>query len=81
MRATQPKTANSVRTICLPKETVNLVVQEHEKHPYNPYRFPSPVTGRMYGTNCIGRLHKTLLKKAGIAENLPFHGLRHTLAT
>ncbi len=79
MRVTQPKTANSVRTICLPKETANLLVQEHEKHP--PYMFPSPVTGRMYGPDCIGRLHKTLLKKAGITESLPFHGLRHTFAT
>ncbi len=42
VRVTQPKTANSVRTICLPKETVDLLVQEHEKHPSNPYMFPSP---------------------------------------
>lgn len=45
VRVTQPKTASSVRTICLPKETVDLLVQEHEKHPSNPYMFPSPVTG------------------------------------
>ena len=81
VRVSQPKTANSVRTICLPKETVDLLVQEHEKHPSNPYMFPSPVTGKMYGPDCIGRLHKTLLRKAGISENLPFHGLRHTFAT
>ena len=81
VKLTQPKTANSVRTICLPQETVDLLVQEHEKHPSNPYMFPSPVTGKMYGPDCIGRLHKTLLKKAGITENLPFHGLRHTFAT
>ena len=81
VQVTQPKTANSVRTICLPQETVDLLVQEHEKHPSNPYMFPSPVTGKMYGPDCIGRLHKTLLKKAGITENLPFHGLRHTFAT
>ena len=81
VRVTEPKTANSVRTIILPKETVDLLVQEHAKHPENPYMFPSPVTGRMYGPDCIGRLHKTLLKKAGITENIPFHGLRHTFAT
>ena len=80
VKVTQPKTANSVRTICLPQETVDLLVQEYAKHPENPYMFPSPVTGRMYGLDCIGRLHKNLLKKAGIAENIPFHGLRHTLA-
>lgn len=81
VRVTQPKTANSVRTICLPQETVDLLMQEHEKHPSNPYMFPSPVTGRMYGPDCIGRLHKTLLRKAGITENFLFHGLRHTFAT
>ena len=43
--------------------------------------FPSPVTGRLYGPDCLGRLHKNLLKKAGITDNIPFHGLRHTCAT
>ena len=46
VRVTQPKTANSVRTIILPEETVELLVQEHAKHPDNPVMFPSPVTGR-----------------------------------
>ena len=27
------------------------------------------------------QIHKNLLKKAGITENIPFHGLRHTFAT
>ena len=43
--------------------------------------FPSPVTGEMYGPDCVGRLHKTLLKKAGITEKVRFHDLRHTYAT
>ena len=81
VKVTQPKTANSMRTIYLPRETVNLLVQEHSKHPGNPIMFPSPVTGKLYGSDCIGRLHKNLLKKAGITENIPFHGLRHTFAT
>ena len=77
VKVTQPKTANSVRTIYLPKETVDILVQEHAKHPSNPIMFPSPVTGKLYGPDCLGRLHKNLLKKAGITENIPFHGLRH----
>ena len=81
VKVTQPKTANSVRTIFLPKETVDLLIQEHAKHPTNPIMFPSPVTGKLYGPDCIGRLHKNLLRKAGITENIPFHGLRHTFAT
>ena len=81
VRVTQPKTANSVRTICLPKETVDLLVQEHARHPSSPVMFPSPVTGQMYSPDSMGRLHKTLLKKAGITESIPFHGLRHTFAT
>ena len=80
VKVTQPKTANSVRTIYLPRETVDLLIREHTKHPGNPIMFPSPATGRLYGPDCIGRLHKTLLKKAGITENIPFHGLRHTSA-
>lgn len=78
---TQPKTANSVRAICLPQEIIDLLLPEHSKHPSNPIMFPSPVTGRLYGPDCIGRLHKTLLKKAGITESIPFHGPRHTFAT
>ena len=81
VRVTQPKTANSVRTIILPKETVDLLVQEHAKHPDNPVMFPSPVTGKMYGPDCVGRPHKTLMKKAGLTENVTLHGLRHTYAT
>lgn len=81
IKVTQPKTSNSVRTVYLPKETVDLLVKEHRKHPFNPYMFPSPVTGMMYGPDCVGRLHKTLLKKAGIAEKIRFHDLRHTYAT
>ena len=81
VKVTPPKTANSIRTIYLPQETVDLLVQEHCKHPFNPYMFPSPVTGEMYGPDCVGRLHKTLLNKAGIEEHVRFHDLRHTFAT
>ena len=43
--------------------------------------FPSLVSGKMYGPDCVGRLHKTLMKKAGLTENVTLHGLRHTYAT
>lgn len=46
VKVTQPKTANSMRAIYLPKETVDLPVEEHRKHIFNKYMFPSPVTGR-----------------------------------
>ena len=81
MKVTQPKTKNSVRAIHLPKETVDLLIKEHGKHIFNKYMFPSPVTGEMYVPDCVGRLHKTLLKKAGITEKVRFHDLRHTFAT
>ena len=32
VKVTQPKTSNSVRTVYLPKETVDLLVKEHRKH-------------------------------------------------
>ena len=33
VKVNPPKTANSVRTIYLPKETITLLIQEHAKHP------------------------------------------------
>ena len=77
---TQPKTSNAVRTLAIPQKTVDLLVEEHARHPDNPYLFPSPVTGGMYGPDCVGRIHKKLLKKAGL-EDLRFHDLRHSFAT
>ena len=80
LRVTQPKTSNAVRTLVIPQKTVDLLVEEHARHPDNPYLFPSPVTGGMYGPDCVGRIHKKLLKKAGL-EDLRFHDLRHSFAT
>ena len=36
------KTQNSIRTIAIPKQAVDMLVEEHKKHPGNPYMFPSP---------------------------------------
>jgi integrase len=48
----------------------------HELHPDNPYMFPSPVTGTMYHPDAAGRIHRKLLREAGI-EPVRFHDLRH----
>ena len=40
-----PKTDNSMRKIALSKETMELLKQEHGKHPGNPYLFPVVVPG------------------------------------
>ena len=35
----------------------------------------------MYGPDCVARIHKKLLAKAGIEEHVRFHDLRRTFAT
>lgn len=76
----KPKTQHSIRTLIIPQQAVDLLVQEHNLHPNNPYMFPSPTTGTMYGPETVARIHKSLLKDAGL-EDCRFHDLRHTFAT
>lgn len=76
----QPKTENSIRAVSIPQEAVDLLVEEHKKHPDNPYMFPSPKTGGMYYPDSVVNLHKKLLQDAGL-EHIRFHDLRHTFAT
>lgn len=78
--ATRPKTETSIRKLPLPQEAVDLLIQEHEKHPDNPYMFPSRSTGGMYNPDSVVNLHSRILKKAGLGH-LRFHDLRHTFAT
>ena len=76
----RPKTETSVRRVSIPQEAVDLLIQEHEKHPENPYMFPSPITSEMYYPDSVVKLHEKILKDAGL-EHIRFHDLRHTFAT
>ena len=76
----RPKTGNSIREVSIPQDAVELLKQEHAKHPDNPWMFPSGRTGEMYHPDSIVTLHKRILKDAGL-EHIRFHDLRHTFAT
>lgn len=76
----RPKTETSVRQVSIPQDAVDLLIQEHSKHPDNPYMFPSPVTGEMYHPDSVVKLHEKILKDANL-EHIRFHDLRHTFAT
>lgn len=76
----RPKTKTSIRTISIPQVAVDLLKQEHAKHPDNLNMFPSPMTGGMYHPDSIVNLHKKILKDAGL-DYVRFHDLRHTFAT
>ena len=75
-----PKTPNSIRTGLLPEDTVKLLVEEHARHPANPYLFPSPRTGETWDPDGFRRLHDRIIKEIG-AEHVRFHDMRHTFAT
>ena len=75
-----PKTRNSVRTLAVPQQAVDLLITEHKKHSRNSYLFPSPKTGTMYDPDAFRRTHDKILKAIG-AEHIRFHDLRHTFAT
>lgn len=72
----EQKTDNSIRLVSIPQEAVTLLRQEHDKHPDNPYLFPSPVTGEMYHPDSVVNIHKKILRDAGL-PHVKFHALRH----
>ena len=75
-----PKTQNSIRTLAIPQQAVELLIKEHQKHPGNPYMFPSPKTGTMFDPDSFRHTHDKILKAIG-AEHIRFYDLRHTFAT
>ena len=72
----QPKTKNSLRLLTLPESTVQILVEEHEKHLDNPYMFPSPKTGEMLDPASFRAMHDRILEAIG-AEHVRFHDMRH----
>ena len=80
LELTRPKTETSVREVSIPQEAVDLLIQEHAKHPESPYLFPSGTTGEMYHPDSIATLHKRILKDAGLPR-IRLHDLRHTFAS
>ena len=72
----QPKTPNSTRKLAIPQRAVELLVEEHGKHPHSPYLFVSPKTGTMFDPDSFRHTHEKILKAIG-AEHIRFHDLRH----
>ena len=74
-----PKTRNSIRTLAIPQQAVDLLIAEHKNYPRNPYLFPSPKTGTMYDPDAFRRTHDKISKAIG-TEHIRFHDLRHAVA-
>ncbi len=72
----QPKTPNSIRKLAIPQRAVELLVEEHAKHPHSPHLFVSPKTGTMFDPDSFRHTHEKILKAIG-AEHISFHDLRH----
>ena len=76
-----PKTEKrEMKVLPVSQQAVDLLVEEHKKHPGNPYMFPSPKTGGMFDPDSFRHTHEKILKAIG-AEHIRFHDLRHTFAT
>ena len=61
----QPKTPNSIRKLAIPQRAVELLVEEHAKHPHSPYLFVSPKTGTMFDPDSFRHTHEKILKAIG----------------
>lgn len=67
------------RIIRLPRQTVQLLEQEHAGHPSSPYMFQHPGTLKPYSPNMVRLLHKRITEQAGL-DHIRFVDLRHTCA-
>ena len=76
----EEKRTISVSKISIPESAIELLQQEHKKHPDSPWMFPSPRTREMYHPDSIAKLHEKILRDTGL-EHIRFHDLRHTFAT
>ena len=76
LMVSQPKTPNSIRKLAIPQRAVELLVEEHAKHPHSPHLFVSPKTGTMFDPDSFRHTHEKILKAIG-AEHIRFHDLRH----
>ena len=52
----------SIRILAIPQQAIDLLIEEHKKHPDNPYMFPSPKTGAMYDPDPFRHTHEKLLE-------------------
>ena len=62
----RPKTGSSICEVSIPRDAVELLEQEHAKHPNNPWMFPSGRTGEMHLPDSVVNLHKRIRKDAGL---------------
>ena len=64
------------RTIGLPLE---LLAEEHARHPGSPLMFMHPATQKPYLPQTVHQMHREILKEAGL-DHIRFQDLRHTCA-
>ncbi len=67
------------RTIGLPLELVELLAEEHARHPGSPLMFMHPATQKPYLPQTVHQMHREILKEAGL-DHIRFQDLRHTCA-
>lgn len=70
---------SQTRTITLTTEVVELLIQEHSKHPSSPLMFMHPATLKPYSPQMVRRMHNEIIQEAGI-DHIRYVDLRHTCA-